>query len=103
MSYNSSWTGKADQRFLWALHVHMLGTIGFGILVYSLPPGTGPRMLINVAATTAACLLSYRLPVRHAIIGVLLNGRRQVQPASRRRPTRRSLAARRCFPRRIGN
>ncbi|QNA89645.1 acyltransferase family protein [Massilia sp. Dwa41.01b] len=60
----------------WVFLVHMLGTIGFGILVYSLPAGPLVKMLINVAATTAACLLSYQLFVRRTFVGVLLNGRR---------------------------
>jgi hypothetical protein len=61
----------------WVFLVHMLGTIGFGILVYSLPLGAAPKMLLNIAATTAVCLLSYQLLVRHSVIGVLLNGRRR--------------------------
>jgi glucan biosynthesis protein C len=60
----------------WVFLVHMLGTIGFGTLIYSLPFGVAAKMLLNVVATTAACLLSYQLLVRHSLIGVLLNGRR---------------------------
>lgn len=70
----------------WVFLVHMLGTIGFGILVYSLPLGAGAKMLINISATTAACLLSYQLLVRHSVIGVLLNGRRQEQASVVRLP-----------------
>ncbi|SFC55512.1 acyltransferase family protein [Massilia yuzhufengensis] len=61
----------------WVFLVHMLGTIGFGAMVYTLPLGLAAKMLLNIAATTAACLLSYQLLVRHSFIGVLLNGRRQ--------------------------
>lgn len=60
----------------WVFLVHMLGTIGFGAMFYTLPIGAGPKMLLNVVATTLACLLSYQLLVRHTVIGVLLNGRR---------------------------
>lgn len=61
----------------WVFLVHMLGTIGFGALVYSLPIGVLPKMLLNITATTVVCLLTYQLFVRHTFIGVLLNGRRQ--------------------------
>lgn len=61
----------------WVFLVHMLGTIGFGAMVYTLPLGAVPKMMLNVAATTVVSLLSYQLLVRHTFIGVLLNGRRQ--------------------------
>jgi hypothetical protein len=61
----------------WVFLVHMLGTIGFGALVYSLPVGAFAKIILNIAATTAVCLLSYQLCVRHTFIGVLLNGKRQ--------------------------
>ncbi|OWW20132.1 acyltransferase family protein [Noviherbaspirillum denitrificans] len=61
----------------WVFLVHMLGTIGFGILVYNLPVGAITKMLLNVTATTAVCLLTYHLFVRRTAIGVLLNGKRQ--------------------------
>ncbi len=61
----------------WVFLVHMLGTVGFGAMVYTLPLGAVAKMMLNVAATTAASLLSYQLFVRHTFIGVLLNGRRQ--------------------------
>jgi peptidoglycan/LPS O-acetylase OafA/YrhL len=61
----------------WVFLVHMLCTIGFGALFYTLPAGALTKMALNVAATTVVCLLSYQLLVRHTIIGVLLNGKRQ--------------------------
>ena len=70
----------------WVFLVHMLGTIGFGALVYMLPFGAVPKMLLNVAATTAVSLLSYQLLVRHTIIGVLLNGRRQPEAGGQAAP-----------------
>ncbi|MEH6437892.1 acyltransferase family protein [Massilia sp. DD77] len=65
----------------WVFLVHMLGTIGFGAMVYSLPLGAMSKMLLNVVATTAVCLLTYQLLVRHTIIGVLLNGSRKPKGA----------------------
>ena len=68
----------------WVFLVHMLGTIGFGILLYSQPFGPVTKMALNILATTLACVLSYQVLVRRTLIGVLLNGRRQpiAQPAS---------------------
>lgn len=63
----------------WVYLVHMLGTIGFGTLVYNLPVGPVTKMALNMLATTAACLLTYQLLVRYTFIGTLLNGRRQTK------------------------
>ncbi len=65
----------------WVFLVHMLGTIGFGAMLYTLPLGAAGKMLLNVALTTAACLLSYQFLVRHTLVGVLLNGKRQAAAA----------------------
>ncbi|MGX4641580.1 acyltransferase family protein [Massilia sp. SYSU DXS3249] len=61
----------------WVFLVHMLGTIGFGALLYSQPFGPITKMALNILMTTLACLLTYQLLVRHTLIGVLLNGKRQ--------------------------
>lgn len=61
----------------WVFLVHMLGTIGFGAMLYTLPAGAMTKMALNALATTLACLLSYQLLVRHTFIGVLLNGKRE--------------------------
>ena len=61
----------------WVFLVHMLGTIGFGAMLYTLPVGALAKMALNIAATTVVCLLSYQLLVRNTIIGVLLNGSRK--------------------------
>lgn len=58
----------------WAYLVHMLGTIGFGALMFTWPWGALTKMAVNMLATTAFCLLSYHLFVRHRFIGRLLNG-----------------------------
>ncbi|MES2071699.1 MAG: acyltransferase family protein [Pseudomonadota bacterium] len=60
----------------WVYLVHMLGTIGFGVLLYNAPFNALTKMLINISATTATCLLTYQLLVRYTAIGTLLNGRR---------------------------
>ena len=65
----------ADSSY-WVFLVHMLGTIGFGALLYNAPLGAAAKMGINIVATTAACMLSYQLLVRHTWIGVLLNGKK---------------------------
>jgi peptidoglycan/LPS O-acetylase OafA/YrhL len=61
----------------WVFLVHMLGTIGFGAILFSQPFGALTKMALNILATTAACLLTYHLLVRYTLIGVLLNGQRQ--------------------------
>lgn len=71
----------------WVFLVHMLGTIGFGILLYNAPLGAGAKIVLNVLATTAVCLASYHLFVRRTWIGTLLNGaRREPQPAGVAKP-----------------
>jgi hypothetical protein len=54
----------------------MLGTIGFGVLLYNQPFGPLTKMALNILATTLACLLTYQVLVRYTLVGVLLNGRR---------------------------
>jgi glucan biosynthesis protein C len=65
----------------WVFLVHMLGTVGFGVLLYNAPLGALPKMAINIVATTAACLLTYHYVVRTTWIGVLLNGKRHAAAA----------------------
>jgi len=79
----------------WVFLVHMLCTIGFGAMLYTLPAGAMSKMALNVAATTAVCLLTYQLLVRHTVIGVLLNGKRQEQPCMRRLAKTRQLPSNR--------
>ena len=45
--------------------LHFPLTVGFGVLLYEAPYGALGKMGINVAATTAVCLLTYALLVRH--------------------------------------
>lgn len=65
----------------WAFLVHMLGTIGFGAVLFGLPFGPLTKMALNILATTVACLLTYQLLVRYTLVGVLLNGRRHTKAA----------------------
>ena len=71
----------------WVYLVHMLGTIGFGILLFNAPFGALAKMGLNIAATSLVALASYQLLVRYTPIGTLLNGRRLT------RAQRRSLAS----------
>lgn len=65
----------ADSSY-WVYLVHMLGTIGFGALLYGVALPAELKILINIFATTAVGLLSYQLLVRNSAIGQLLNGKR---------------------------
>jgi glucan biosynthesis protein C len=68
----------------WVYLVHMLGTIGFGALIYNLPIGAIGKMGLNIVLTTTACLVTYQLLVRNSFVGAFLNGRRHnaAKPAS---------------------
>ena len=63
----------ADSSY-WTYLVHMLGTLGFGVLLYSSPLNAIGRMALNMCLTTAFCVLSYQLLVRHTMLGRFLNG-----------------------------
>ncbi|MCW7536821.1 acyltransferase family protein [Aquabacterium sp. A7-Y] len=73
----------------WVYLVHMLGTIGFGALLYGVPLPALAKMALNIAATSLAGLLSYQLLVRRTPLGRLLNGGR---PTGQRRLECRSPA-----------
>jgi fucose 4-O-acetylase-like acetyltransferase len=60
----------------WVYIVHMLGTLGFGALLYGAPLPAELKMLLNIIATTIMGLASYQLFVRNTFIGQLLNGQR---------------------------
>ncbi len=61
----------------WVYLVHMLGTLGFGVLLYSEPWPALVKMSVNIIATTLFCLITYHWLVRSTWIGLLLNGKRQ--------------------------
>ncbi|MFL0797958.1 MAG: acyltransferase family protein [Cellvibrionaceae bacterium] len=65
----------ADSSY-WVYLVHMLGTIGFGLILYDTNLSMLPKMLINIVLTSVVCLITYQLFVRHTWIGRLLNGPR---------------------------
>ena len=65
----------------WVFMVHMMCTVGFGVLLYNTPFGALGKMAINIIATTATCLITYHLFVRNTWIGVLLNGKRHARAA----------------------
>ncbi len=59
--------------------MHIVGTAGFGILLYDTSLSLAPKMLINIILTTLACLVTYHLFVRNTWIGVLLNGKKHAK------------------------
>ena len=65
-----------SQSSYWVYLVHMLGTIGFGILLFNAPFEALAKMGLNIAATSLVALASYELLVRYTPIGTLLSGRR---------------------------
>ncbi|MDP4075332.1 acyltransferase family protein [Acidovorax sp. A1169] len=71
-----AWLAWLADSSYWLYLVHLPLTIAFGALLYGLPLPALAKMLINVAATTAVCLVSYHFLVRSTAIGALLNGRR---------------------------
>ena len=60
----------------WVYLVHMLGTIGFGVLLYNTEFSAITKMLINITLTTAFGLATYHWFVRFTFIGKFLNGRK---------------------------
>lgn len=58
----------------WVYLLHFPLTIVVGALLYRFDVGAAIKMLVNVAAVTVLCLLSYHLLVRRSAIGRLLNG-----------------------------
>lgn len=65
----------ADSSY-WVFLVHMLGTIGFGTLLYQAPLNAAGKMGVNILATTCFTLITYHLFVRNTWIGVILNGKK---------------------------
>lgn len=60
----------------WVYLVHMLGTIGFGALLYGVNAPAEVKMLLNIGATTIVGLATYQFLVRNTVVGELLNGKR---------------------------
>lgn len=70
----------------WVYLVHMLGTIGFGALLYGAPLPAEVKMLLNIVATTVMGLATYQLFVRNTAVGQLLNGKRVPPGQAAERP-----------------
>ncbi|WP_432728527.1 acyltransferase family protein [Variovorax sp. W6] len=83
-----------SQSSYWVYLVHMLGTVGFGILLFNAPLGAIAKMGLNIAATSLVALGSYQLLVRRTPIGTLLNGQRPENRSDRKSTKARVLAAR---------
>ncbi|MET3476239.1 acyltransferase family protein [Variovorax atrisoli] len=83
-----------SQSSYWVYLVHMLGTVGFGILLFDVPLGAVAKMGLNIAATSLAALASYQLLVRRTPVGRLLNGQRPENRSTRKSTKARVLAAR---------
>lgn len=82
-----------SQSSYWVYLVHMLGTIGFGILLFNAPLGAVAKMGLNIAATSLVALASYELLVRRTPVGRLLNGQRPENRSTRKSTKARVLAA----------
>ncbi len=76
----------ADSSY-WVYLVHMLGTVGFGLVLYDTSLTLIPKMLVNILLTSIACLVTYHFLVRSTWIGQFLNGRK-LAPA---KPTETTL------------
>lgn len=70
----------ADSSY-WVYLVHVLGTVGFGILLHHSPFGAIERLLCNILLTSLFCLLSYHLLVRRGCVERFLNGAEKKMPA----------------------
>jgi glucan biosynthesis protein C len=86
-----------SQSSYWVYLVHMLGTIGFGILLFDAPLGAVAKMGLNIAATSLVALASYQLLVRCTPVGTLLNGRR-VTRAQRQSPASAGAGSQAALP-----
>jgi glucan biosynthesis protein C len=73
----------ADSSY-WVYLVHMPLTILFGAWLFGQPLPALAKIALNVAATTAVCLVTYQLFVRSTWLGVLLNGKRHDAAAGSR-------------------
>lgn len=60
MGQPRTWLAYLADSSYWVYLVHLPLTMGLGVLLYGLPVPALAKMLINVLATTALCLASYR-------------------------------------------
>ncbi len=71
--------GYLSESAYWVYLVHLPFTVFFGALLLQLPLSAVMKIVANIACTTAVCVGSYQLLVRHTWIGRLLNGKRQTR------------------------
>ncbi len=60
----------------WVYIIHMIFTMGFGVLLYNTELSALAKMGINIAATSLVGLVSYHFLVRNSFIGLFLNGKK---------------------------
>ena len=60
----------------WMYLIHLVFTIGFGILLYPLGWPGGIKFLMNISLTALICVASYHYLVRGTAVGQFLNGKR---------------------------
>jgi glucan biosynthesis protein C len=70
----------ADSAY-WVYLVHLPIAVAISAVLYQQPLPALAKILVNLVITTAVCLWSYRLLVRHTWVGLLLNGRRHPRRA----------------------
>ena len=70
--------GYMAESAYWVYLIHMLGTIGFGVLLSQVHLGAIPKMLVNIILTSIFCITTYQLFVRHSFIGIFLNGKNNI-------------------------
>lgn len=68
------WLTYLARSSYWVYLLHFPLTVAIGALLYRLDAAAPLKMVINIGATTALCLLSYHLLVRATWIGRLLGG-----------------------------
>lgn len=78
LAARNRWLAYLADSSYWVYLVHFPLTIGFGLLLYGFELPALLKMVLNITATTAVCLLSYAFWVRATWIGQLLNGKRSV-------------------------
>lgn len=76
MASPSKVLGYLSASSYWVYLVHLPLTILFALLLYAAPLPALAKIALNIAATTAVCLLSYELFARSTWVGQLLNGKR---------------------------
>lgn len=61
----------------WVYLIHLTVLVGVGLPLYGLSWPAEIKMLINIIATSAICIITYQLLVRKTFIGLMLNGKKK--------------------------